>query len=67
MLSFFQSNKKYTCNISKALGQRTGSFSQEDVNTIITRMQGIISEGSDHIKELERKIKTQGKGKKLLT
>ena len=25
-------------------------------------MQGIIDEGSDHIKDLERKIKTQGMG-----
>ena len=65
MLSFFQSYGKFKCNISKAIGQRIGSFSQEDVNTIIARMQEIIDQGSDHIKDLERKIQTQGKGKKL--
>ena len=27
-------------------------------------MQGIIDEGSDHIQDLEQKVKTQGKGQK---
>ena len=38
------------------------SFSEADVDTITSRMQMIIEEGSDHIKDLELKIKTQGKG-----
>ena len=30
----------------------------------MTRMQEIIDEGSDHIKDLEQRIKNQGKGQK---
>ena len=52
--------RKLKCNISKALSQRIDSFSEDDVNTIMESMQGIIDEGSDHIKDLELKIKTQG-------
>ena len=37
------------------------------MNTIMASMQGIIDEGSDHIKDLELKIKTQGKGRKFST
>ena len=52
--------RKLECNISKALSQRIDSFSEDDLNTIMESMQGIIDEGSDHIKDLELKIKTQG-------
>ena len=52
--------RKLKCNVYKALGQRIDSFSGDDVNTIMESMQGIIDEGSDHIKDLELKIKTQG-------
>lgn len=55
--------KSITCNIAKALSQRIDSFSEHDVNTVMENMQGIIDEGSDHIKSLELKIKTQGRAK----
>ena len=58
--------RKLKCNISKALSQRIDSFSEDDVNTIMESMQGIIDEGSDHIKDLELKIKTQGTGIKFM-
>ena len=60
---FVQSFQNYKCNISKALSKRIDSFSEYDVNTIITRMQEIIDDGNDHIKDLEEKIKNQGKAK----
>ena len=53
--------KKY--NISKDLSRRIDSISEDDVNTIMARMQGIIDEESDHIKDLELKLKTQGHGR----
>ena len=58
--------RKLKCNISKALSQRIDSFSEDDVNTIMESMQGIIDEGSDHIKDLELKIKTQGQGQRTM-
>ena len=61
-----QNFTKIRCNIVKALSQRIDSFSEDDVNTIMASMQGIIDEGSDHIKSLELKIKAQGTGKILL-
>ena len=64
LLKFFQN---YKCNISKALSKRIDSFSEDDVNTIIPRMQEIIDDGSDHIKDLEEKIKNQGKGQNIIT
>ena len=53
---------KIKCNVFKALSERIDSFSEDDVNKIMESMQGIIDEGSDHIKDLELKIKSQGKG-----
>ena len=53
---------KIKCNVFKALSERIDSFSEDDVNKIMESMQGIIDEGSDHIKDLELKIKTQGQG-----
>ena len=47
--------------MSQALAQNINTFSEDDVDTITARMQMIIEEGSDHIKDLELKIKTQGK------
>merc|ERR1712131_1135 len=44
---------------SKALSERIDSVSVDDMNTIVESMQGIIDEGSDHIKDLELKIKSQ--------
>merc|ERR1712131_128121 len=44
---------------SKALSERIDSVSVDDMNTIMESMQGIIDEGSDHIKDLELKIKSQ--------
>ena len=60
---FVQSFRNYKCNISKALRKRIDSLSENDVNTIITRMQEIIDDGNVHIKDLEEKIKNQGKSK----
>ena len=57
---------KLKCNITKALSQRIDSVSDDDVNTIMASMQGIIDEGSDHIKDLELKIKTQGGVQEIL-
>ena len=57
--------QKLKCNISKALSQRIDSVSEDDVNTAMASMQGIIDEGSDHIKDLELKIKNQGRVKQF--
>ena len=54
-----------TCNIAKTPSQRIDLVSEDDVNTVMASMQGIIDEGSDHIKNLELQIKTQGMGKML--
>ena len=69
VVAVFSRCKSFTnirCNIVKALSQRIDSFSEDDVNTIMASMQGIIDEGSDHIKSLELKIKAQGTSKILL-
>ena len=59
--------QKFKCNISKALSQTIDSVSEDDVNTVMASMQGIIDEGSDHIKDLELKIKNQGRVKQSCT
>ena len=64
-MPFLDLKRKLKCNIIKALSQRIDSVSGDDVNTIMASMQGIIDEGSDHIKNLELQIKTQGMGKML--
>ena len=59
---FLEIRIEWKCNVFKALSERIDSVSADDVNTIMESMQGIIDEGSDHIKDLELKIKSQGKG-----
>lgn len=49
-----------TLNIEKVPNQMIDSASEQDIKLVIERMQGIIDEGSDYIKELKSKIKSQG-------